>query len=351
MSRSGDEPVTSHDAARSAGLFVLVVLLAVRVPAVAATIGPVPGGAAPAAVVPASRRAAVAAVWLRAVAPLGGGRPDGRRAPHALLLRHWRHRRHRHPHGRRRGHRHRRARAGRLQPRRDGGVCRPDDLRLAVAVPVPVRVRVRVAAGRLVHVQVVEVVVHVHVVELDVLILTRLASAAVPAMASASVPAGLAMAVPVASAAAAMASASVPALAVPVAAGLPWLGRLAGSDGAVLLLFPSASASAPAQAEAEAPDDVYVGDDLAGVGGEPVGDLLGVEGPGHRHRVVLLVVGDGPDAHLVLDLAEDLPDLLVALVALKIHPHDHRRHLKNANYSGSSVPYTQSDVHKKEARD
>lgn len=52
-----------------------------------------------------------------------------------------------------------------------------------------------------------------------------------------------------------------------------------------------------------------------------------------------------------LDLAEDLPDLLVALVALKIHPHDHRRHLKNANYSGSSVPYTQSDVHKKEARD
>lgn len=51
-----------------------------------------------------------------------------------------------------------------------------------------------------------------------------------------------------------------------------------------------------------------------------------------------------------LDLAEDLPDLLVALVALKIHPHDHRRHLKNAN-SGSSVPYTQADVHKKEARD
>lgn len=306
MSRSGDEPVASHDAARSAGLFVLVVLLAVRVPAVAvaATVRPVPGwgGAAPAAVVPAGRRAAVAAVWLRAVAPLGGGRPDGRRAPHALLLRHWRHRRHRHrhPHGRRRGHRHGWARAGRLQPRRDGGVCRPDDLRLAVAVPVPVRVRV--AAGRLVHVKVVEVVVHVHVhvVELDVLILTRLASAAV---ASASVPAGLPMAVPVASAAAAavpaMASASVPALAVPVAAGLPWLGRLAGGDGAVLLLFPSASASAPAQAEAEAPDDVYVGDDLAGVGGEPVGDLLGVEGSGHRHRVVLLVVGDGPDAHLV----------------------------------------------------
>ena len=42
---------------------------------------------------------------------------------------------------------------------------------------------------------------------------------------------------------------------------------------------------------------MYVGDVLAGIGGEPVRDL--VEGPGHRHRAALLVVGDGPDAHFV----------------------------------------------------
>ena len=44
-----------------------------------------------------------------------------------------------------------------------------------------------------------------------------------------------------------------------------------------------------------------------------------------------------------LDLAEDLPDLLVALLTLKIHSHDDRRHL-NANF-GSSVSYT--NVHRR----
>jgi hypothetical protein len=37
---------------------------------------------------------------------------------------------------------------------------------------------------------------------------------------------------------------------------------------------------------------VYVGDDLAGVGGEQVRDLVAIEGPRHHHHVALLVVGD-----------------------------------------------------------
>jgi hypothetical protein len=40
------------------------------------------------------------------------------------------------------------------------------------------------------------------------------------------------------------------------------------------------------------PNDVYVGDDLAGVGGEQVRDLVAIEGPRHHHHVALLVVGD-----------------------------------------------------------
>jgi len=37
---------------------------------------------------------------------------------------------------------------------------------------------------------------------------------------------------------------------------------------------------------------MYVVDDLAGIGGEPVHDLVAVEGNGNSHRVALLDIGD-----------------------------------------------------------
>jgi hypothetical protein len=168
-----------------------------------------------------------------------------------------------------------------------------------VTLPVVLAVTLAAVAGG----QVEFIVVHVHV-ELDVLGLVRLPTVAAPvamtllaaAVAMALLAASVAMVLLAAPLAMALLAASVAMtlLASSVTIGLlaavvllpGVLGcRLAGAGAGHHHLVPSG--------------DLYVCDDLAGAGAEPVGDLFGIERSGHRHHVVLLVVRDHLDVFSV----------------------------------------------------
>jgi hypothetical protein len=74
---------------------------------------------------------------------------------------------------------------------------------------------------------------------------------------------------------------------------------------------------------------MHLPDHLATLRAEFSAEFLGVKRPGHRHGIALLVERDGLDVHLVLDLAKDLPDLLVASLAFKVNFEDNRGDLRH----------------------